>query len=159
MQSSRLVRRDRTRSTVLSKRSAKIRLRKCWVSQRYRRITTRSRTLRPEHGRSETSLTYRLGTLREGEPQRTTRHLDTGPSGYKDGIVELGHAFDNQTHGDESRNPKIDWHGADSFWRTARCHQQTSSRLSQTPRLPPPSIGGSIAWLTDRRRDPTPINT
>jgi hypothetical protein len=56
----------------------------------------------------------------------------TGPSGYKDSIVELGDAFDNQTHGDESRNPKIDWHGADSFRRTARCHQQTSSRLSQT---------------------------
>src|ERR1700721_65678 len=68
MQSSRLVRRDRTRSTVLSKRSAKIRLRQCWVSQRYRRITTRSRTLRPEHGRSETSRTYRLLTRREGDP-------------------------------------------------------------------------------------------
>jgi hypothetical protein len=47
--------------------------------------------------------------------QRTTRHLDTGPSGYEDGIVELGDAFNNQTHGDESRNPKIDRHGADSF--------------------------------------------
>src|ERR1035437_6489469 len=62
----------------------------------------------------------------------TCRHLDTGPSGYKDSIVELGDAFDNQTHGNESGNPKIDWHGADSFRRIARCHQQTSSRLSQT---------------------------
>ena len=30
--------------------------------------------------------------------------------------------------------------------------------VSQTPRLPPPSLGRSIAWLADRRRDPTPIN-
>src|ERR1700692_2918220 len=73
-----------------------------------------------------------VNASRRRSTQRTTRHLDTGPSGYKDGIVELRHAFDNQTHGDESRNPKIDWHGADSFWRTARCDQQTSSRLSQT---------------------------
>src|SRR6202051_5417917 len=73
-----------------------------------------------------------VNASRRRSTQRTTRHLDTGPSGYKDGIVELRHAFDNQTHGDESRNPKIDWHGADSFWRTTRCHQQTSSRLSQT---------------------------
>jgi hypothetical protein len=32
-------------------------------------------------------------------------------SGYKDGIVELSNAFNNQTHGDESRNPKIDLYG------------------------------------------------
>jgi hypothetical protein len=31
------------------------------------------------------------------------RHLDTGPSGYKDRIVELSNAFNNQTRGDESR--------------------------------------------------------
>jgi hypothetical protein len=45
--------------------------------------------------------------------------LDTGTSGYKEGIVELRHAFDNQTHGDESRNPKIDWHGADPLENSA----------------------------------------
>jgi hypothetical protein len=56
-----------------------------------------------------------VNASRRRSTQRTTRHLDTGPSGYKDGIVELGNAFNNQTHGDESRNPKIDWHGADSF--------------------------------------------
>jgi hypothetical protein len=47
-------------------------------------------------------------------------------------VVELSDAFDNQTHGNESGNPKIAWHGADSLRKTARCHQQTSSRLSQT---------------------------
>ena len=57
-----------------------------------------------------------------------------GPArGYKDSIVELSDAFDNQAHGNESGNPKIDWHGADSFRRTVGCHQQTSSRLSQPP--------------------------
>lgn len=39
----------------MSKRSAKILLRQCGVSQQNRRVTTRSRTLRPEHGRSDTS--------------------------------------------------------------------------------------------------------
>src|ERR1700730_11840121 len=89
--------------------------------------------------------------LREGDPQRTTRRLDTGPSGYKDGIVELRHAFDNQTHGDESRNPNIDWHGADFFLRTARCDQQTSSRLSQTQNWTP--IRGQIWEPIDTQRD------
>jgi hypothetical protein len=35
--------------------------------------------------------------------------------------------------GGEVGNPKIHWHGADSFRRKAPRHQQTSSRLSQTP--------------------------
>jgi hypothetical protein len=30
---------------------------------------------------------------------------------------------------------------------------------NKRPRLTPPSLGRSIAWLADRRRDPTPINT
>jgi hypothetical protein len=30
--------------------------------------------------------------------------------------------------------------------------------VNKRPRLPPPSLGRSIAWLADRRRDPTPIN-
>ena len=30
--------------------------------------------------------------------------------------------------------------------------------VEKRPRLPPPSLGRSIAWLADRRRDPTPIN-
>jgi hypothetical protein len=30
--------------------------------------------------------------------------------------------------------------------------------VNRRPRLPPPSLGRSIAWLADRRRDPTPIN-
>ena len=61
-----------------------------------------------------------MNASRKRSTQRATRHLDTGSSGYKDGMLELGDTFDNQTLGDESRNPKIDWHGADFFWRTAR---------------------------------------
>jgi hypothetical protein len=30
--------------------------------------------------------------------------------------------------------------------------------VTKRPRLPPPLFGRSIAWLADRRRDPTPIN-
>src|SRR5207245_8928954 len=30
--------------------------------------------------------------------------------------------------------------------------------VTKRPRLTPPLLGGSIAWLADRRRDPTPIN-
>jgi hypothetical protein len=30
--------------------------------------------------------------------------------------------------------------------------------VNKRPRLTPPSLGRSIAWLADRRRDPTPIN-
>src|ERR1019366_4254929 len=100
-----------------------------------------------------------VNTPRRRRTQRTCRHLDTGPSAYKDSIVELGDAFDNQTHGNESGNPKIDWHAADSFRRTARCHQQTSSRLSQTRSMTPPMSCGSETYRADRRRDPTPINT
>jgi hypothetical protein len=32
------------------------------------------------------------------------------------------------------------------------------SAVNRRPRLTPPSLGGSIAWLVSRRRDPTPIN-
>jgi winged helix-turn helix protein len=31
--------------------------------------------------------------------------------------------------------------------------------VNKRPRLTPPSLGRSIAWLADRRRDPTPINS
>jgi hypothetical protein len=31
--------------------------------------------------------------------------------------------------------------------------------VDKRPRLTPPSFGRSIAWLADRHRDPTPINT
>jgi hypothetical protein len=31
--------------------------------------------------------------------------------------------------------------------------------VNKRARLTPPSLGRSIAWLPDRRRDPTPINT
>jgi hypothetical protein len=34
-----------------------------------------------------------------------------------------------------------------------------TSYVNKRPRLTPPSLGGSIAWLADRRRDPTPTNT
>jgi hypothetical protein len=33
-----------------------------------------------------------------------------------------------------------------------------SARVNKRPRLTPPSLGRSIAWFADRRRDPTPIN-
>jgi hypothetical protein len=76
-----------------------------------------------------------VNASRKRSTQRTTRHLDTGPSGYKDGILELGHAFNNQTHGDESRNPKIDWHGADSFWTTARLPSVNFIEIESDPKL------------------------
>jgi hypothetical protein len=31
--------------------------------------------------------------------------------------------------------------------------------VNMRPRLTPPSLGRSIAWLADQRRDPTPINS
>jgi hypothetical protein len=45
--------------------------------------------------------------------------VDTGPNSYNDGIVELGNAFNNHTDWNASGNPKIDWHGADSFSRNS----------------------------------------
>jgi enoyl-CoA hydratase/carnithine racemase len=36
---------------------------------------------------------------------------------------------------------------------------QAPLAVSKRSRLTPPSLGRSIAWLADRRRDPTPINS
>jgi Periplasmic binding protein domain len=35
---------------------------------------------------------------------------------------------------------------------------QRDTIVTERPRLTPPLLGRSIAWLADRRRDPTPIN-
>ena len=67
--------------------------------------------------------------------QRAHRHLDTGPSSHDEHIVCLHDAFDDQSARNERGKPKMCWHGADSFRKTAPRHQQTSSRLSQTPKL------------------------
>jgi hypothetical protein len=36
---------------------------------------------------------------------------------------------------------------------------QFSGNIIDEAMRPPPSLGRSIAWLADRRRDPTPIDT
>src|SRR6266853_2988544 len=136
--SSRLVRRDRTRSTVLSKRSAKIRLRQCGLLQQNRRVTTRSRTLRPEHGRSEASRTYRLCTRREGDPHKghdaTCIRARAVTRRASSSWVTLSTI---RPMGTRAEIRKLIGIGLIPFEETALCHQQTSSRLSQTPNLPP----------------------
>jgi hypothetical protein len=52
---------------------------------------------------------------------------------HDDRVTVLHGAVDDQAGGNERRNPKIGWHGTDSFRKTASSHQKTSSRLSQTP--------------------------
>jgi hypothetical protein len=40
----------------------------------------------------------------------------------------------------------------------ASCRRFRILDVTKRPRLTPPLLGRSIAWLADRRRDPTPIN-
>ncbi len=46
------------------------------------------------------------------------------------------------------------------LWGVAGPHEWLREPgVTKRPRLTPPLLGRSIAWLADRRRDPTPINT
>jgi hypothetical protein len=59
--------------------------------------------------------------------------LDTGPSGYKVGIVELRHAFDNQTHtGTSAGIGKLIGMALIPFGEQSDAISKLSSRLSQT---------------------------
>jgi hypothetical protein len=40
----------------------------------------------------------------------------------------------------------------------SRCARNCAVTVNKHSSLTPPSLGRSIAWLADRRRDPTPIN-
>jgi hypothetical protein len=46
----------------------------------------------------------------------------------------------------------------DDHFRTGLAFLEMVHRVNKRSRLTPPSLGRSIAWLADRRRDPTPIN-
>ena len=67
--------------------------------------------------------------------QRTDSYAwtDTGPSGYKMKSSSWATLSTIKPTGTRAEIQKLIGMALNSFWKTARCHQQTSSRLSQPP--------------------------